>query len=268
MVVANAATAPPRATRPESLDISYIPDPRLRTKTAAKTAIRMAERLLAAYDLNPKPAGEHELFTAMHTCAYRAGRRGRRKPVPTEERVSWARRWKVIRDHVVERNLGLAFSMIGRFRAGHPDWEELRGEALHALVRAVEGFNPWRGFKFSTYACNAIYRALLQESRKASRRRLQFRIGTDERSEQPERVDTWSELYVDRLHQALDRNLGDLTTRESVILEGRFPMNGDKGLTLGEVGVKLGLSKERVRQIQNRALGKLRDVLDADPVLQ
>jgi DNA-directed RNA polymerase sigma subunit (sigma70/sigma32) len=45
-------------------------------------------------------------------------------------------------------------------------------------------------------------------------------------------------------------------------------MDGRLGMTLGEVGDAMGLSKERVRQIQKSALGKLREVLAADPSLQ
>jgi RNA polymerase sigma factor (sigma-70 family) len=250
--------------------IRYIPTKRIRTKEAAEEAARVAERAALAngQSTTDTELEEQSLFTALHTCAYRATRSARRQPISDEERATWARRWKSVRDYIVEQNLGLAYSTIGRFHTNHPDWDELRSEAFYALVRAVEGFNPWRGFRFSTYACNAIIRALIQEARRAGRRRLRFPVGHDAWQEEPEPTDTWSELYVDRLNRVLELNLGDLTDRESTVLTRRFAMKGGEALTLGQVGRTLGLSKERVRQIQNRALGKIREVLEADPALQ
>jgi RNA polymerase sigma factor (sigma-70 family) len=77
-----------------------------------------------------------------------------------------------------------------------------------------------------------------------------------------------SALYVERLRWVLDRNLGALTEMESHILAQRFPASRGSRLTFQEIGNSVGLSKERVRQIQNVALDKLREVLTGDPVLQ
>ena len=77
-----------------------------------------------------------------------------------------------------------------------------------------------------------------------------------------------AELRVERLTRALDGNLGRLTELESRIVAHRFPHNGIPRLTLRQIGDAIGLSEERVRQIQKAALGKLRNVLVADPVLQ
>jgi RNA polymerase primary sigma factor len=212
--------------------------------------------------------GETKLFAAMQTCAYRSSRRENGTRIRSCDRRRWADRWNVLRAYLVERNLGLAYSMMDRFHGHDLDWDELRSEALLALLRSVEGFNPWRGFRFSTYACNAITRSLVHASRKAKRYRAQFPVEHESWREPIPRTDTWSDLFADRLHHVLRENQGELTDREAMILSWRFPMDGRLGMTLGEVGDAMGLSKERVRQIQKSALGKLREVLAADPSLQ
>ena len=77
-----------------------------------------------------------------------------------------------------------------------------------------------------------------------------------------------TDLYVERLKRALDENLGDLSEMETAILAHRFTAERRKRKTFQEIGNVVGLSKERVRQIQNIALDKLREVLDSDPILQ
>ena len=251
--------------------IPHLPTSRLRAKTAAGAAIRFAECIangtVAEMDLD-----EYALFTALHVCAYWATIRA--EPLSVElvrggSREEWAGRWKLIRDYLVERNLGLIYSIGSRFRSRDVEWDDVRGEAFYAMVRAVEGFNPWFGFRFSTYACNAIRRALIHLGRKATQHRIRFPVGHDPAFEQPLEADTDSDsdLYLDRLNRVLDQNLAELTDREAMILDRRFPRDGGEALTLGEVGEVIGLSKERVRQIQKRALSKLREVLDGDPVL-
>jgi DNA-directed RNA polymerase sigma subunit (sigma70/sigma32) len=81
------------------------------------------------------------------------------------------------------------------------------------------------------------------------------------------RPDLGTELYVERLQRVMNGNRGNLTDLESRILAQRFPEDPESRLTFLEIGHMVGLSKERVRQIQNIALLKLRQALVEDPVL-
>lgn len=239
-------------------------DRRVRTAKAAHEALLVVRWVTTGK--GPQP-DETRLFAALQSCAYRAAHKSRDRHLSVAERTTWAERWKLIRDHLVEDNLGLVYTMISRFDAKGVDWEDKRSDALFALIRAIDGFNPWRGFRFSTYACNAITRSLIHLSRKTSEHRARFPLEHEVWLEQPTRADGWAELFADRLHRALAGNLGELTDREAAVLGWRFPLNGGRGMTLGEIGEAIGLSKERARQIQEIALAKLRLVLEADPAL-
>ena len=256
---------PAPAVEPEQ--IWYVPDPKLRTKSAAEEAIRVADWILAGRE-GGEP-NEQELFIGLHTCAYRAARRESRRPIPVEERWEWARRWQRIREYIVEKNMGLVYSMIARFGSRNVDEDDMLSDALFALARAVDRFNPWRGYRFSTYACNVIARALMRRGKQESHYRKRFPVQHDVSFERPARSpDDQTELYVERLQRALHGNLGDLTELESRILAQRFPAQREDRLTFQEIGDAIGLSKERVRQIQNIALGKLREALTEDPALK
>jgi RNA polymerase primary sigma factor len=159
--------------------------------------------------------------------------------------------------------------MIARFGSRNVDEDDMLSDALFALARAVDRFNPWRGYRFSTYACNVIARALMRRGKQESSYRKRFPVQHDVSFERPDRApDDQTDLYVERLHRALEQNLGELTELESRILSQRFPAQREDRLTFQEIGDAIGLSKERVRQIQNIALGKLRGALDEDPALQ
>jgi len=249
----------------DPMALSPIAGRRMRTPHAARKALQVVSQL--RQDPSAKMS-EFDLFAALQTCAYRASHQPRGRRLTQRERCRWAEHWKTLRDAIVDRNLGLVYTMMTRFGATELDWDEQRSEALYALLRAVDGFNPWSGFRFSTYACNAITRALIQLSKRTMRYRARNPMEHESWHERPGRSDPWEELYADRLHRALDQNLGELTPREAAVLGWRFPMKGGRSLTLGEVGEAIGLSKERARQIQEEALSKLRAVLDVDPALQ
>ncbi|GJM24375.1 MAG: hypothetical protein DHS20C16_07900 [Phycisphaerae bacterium] len=242
----------------------FIPDRRLALASSEQKALAVVAWILGERPEEKSP-GETALFIAMHVCAYRATRKSKKADA---ERDQWIERWNIIRSHVVEQNVGLTYTMMSQFRASNVEWDEQRSESLYALLRAVDGFNPWSGFRFSTYACNAITRALIHLWKKTNRYRSRFPVEHEAWMENLENEDKWSKLYADRLHRALDQNLGELTPREAMILWWRFPLDGQKGLTLGQIGEAIGLSKERARQIQEIALGKLRSVLETDPALQ
>ncbi len=257
-------------TENHRLNIRCLPHPpirRLKSKAAADDAARIADCLTATRYVD-QGLDETALFTALHTCAYQATHAAPQAGDSAEAQDEWSRRWSAMRDYLVERNLGLAYAMAGRFRSTGVERDDLCGEALFGLVRATERFNPWCGFRFSTYACNVIIRALIRLVTKVSQYRIRFPGHYDAALERPSRADAWSELFVDRLSQALEENAAELTEREVTVLGWRFPKDGGAELTLAQVGDILGLSKERVRQIQDRALAKLRNVLETDPILQ
>jgi RNA polymerase primary sigma factor len=241
-------------------------DRHVRSRRAASEATKLAEQLSAGCS-EAAPPDELVLFRALQTCVYRATRRVRGRRAG-RERATWRKRWKLIRDAIVEQNLGLVWCMISQFGSSSLDRGEQASAAMMALLKAVDGFNPWLGFRFSTYACNAIRRSLILLTRSRSRDRLRFAVEHNDLFERSASVDTGLELYVDRISRALTRNAGELSDREARVVAWRFPMDGSQGLTLGEIGDAMGLSKERVRQIQKKALGKLRQVLEADPILQ
>jgi len=246
----------------------YAPDRRIRTAGAAREAVRVAE-MVAGHRPMESPLGEQALFVAMHTCAFQAVRSSKAEGEADHEWRVWVDRWEAIRGRIVEQNLGLVYSMIGRFGSRQVDEDDLLSEAMYALTRAVDRFNPWRGYKFSTYACNVIARALMRRGKQESRYRQVFPIQHDVLFERASGIeDTEAELYVERLRTIMDRNLGQLTDLESEILAHRFPAERESRLTFQEIGDAVGLSKERVRQIQNVALGKLRELLVVDTVLQ
>ena len=246
-------------------------DRRAKTGSAARKALRIADWAAAQAGSKHTPEqdepSEHELFSALQACAYQATRKPRGKSVAPAERDAWSERWETMRNFLIGRNLGLAYKMVARFHSSHVDRDDLRSEAFLGLMRAVEGFDPWRGFRFSTYACHAIWRALMQVAKKSRRHELQLVAEPDILCEPYSQGNRWEELRVDRLLRALHANQGDLTERESAVLAGRFPVSGGSKCTLSQIGEALEISKERVRQIQNEALMKLRVVLRADPFL-
>lgn len=245
----------------------YVYHPKLRTRQAEDEAIRIAQWITSDREVGAEP-DEQALFVSLHACAYRVTNAGKLGS-SSSERQAWLRRWRVIREYTVERNVGLAYSMISRFNSKVADDDDVLSDALFGLTRAVDKFDPFKGYRFSTYACNVIARSLMRRGKQASRHHRLFPVQHDVSLERPERSPDWqTELYVERLHRALNDNLGELTELESRILAQRFPSDRGQRLTFREIGDTIGLSKERVRQIQNIALSKLREVLADDPVLK
>lgn len=257
-----------RASQASAQPLWYVSDRRIRTAAAARRAEEIAHWVVTRQGLEGEP-DEHQLFVALHTCAYLASGQAQRGGLDECAQALWFERWEQIRSYLVEENLGLAYSMIKRFGLRDLDLDDLRSEALWTLMRAVDRFNPWFNFKFSTYACNAIRRSLATHWKKVGRYRRLFPVQHNDEFDEPEVEEEESDdIYVERLQHALESNSGELTLLESKILAHRFPFHTEPRLTLREVGDVVGLSNERVRQLQNRALGKLRAVLTADPALQ
>ncbi len=188
---------------------------------------------------------------------------------PTEEEarelLRWYRRATRYREQIAETNLALVLAMAKRTRMSEVDFADLVSEGNMALLRSVDKFDCGRGFKFSTYACRAILKAFSRQGMKLSKYRQRFPTDFDpamEKSNHLELVRRDRELdAASEVKHIVESNEAELTPVERTVIYHRFGLAGDKDtdpLTLEQVGQIIGVTKERVRQIQNKALEKIR----------
>jgi len=182
------------------------------------------------------------------------------------ELLDWHQRQLEYRSKIVTANMGLVLAMAKRSDFPGVEFTDLVSEGSMALLRATDKFDCSRGFKFSTYACRAIFKGFSRTAKKSYRYRSHFLAQWDtafEKSDQLERErEEQHDDWVDEVRNIMNQNLADLTGIEQSVVSLRFSLDTQqpRPLTLRQVGEKLGLTKERIRQIQNKALAKLRTV--------
>lgn len=224
------------------------------------------------------------------------------------------------RERLVKANSRLVVSVARNYLGRGVPLADLIQEGNLGLMRAIERFDPGRGYRFSTYAIwwirQAISRAVAYQGRvirlpahvveKVSRlnrasRRLTKELGREPDEEElaeemdisqekvadlsrvaaepisldipvgEEETSTLAEFIEDEvtlppteeasqslLEEQLEEALASLTPREAEVIRLRFGLDGGRGYTLEEVGQKIGLTRERARQIQAEALRRLR----------
>jgi RNA polymerase sigma factor (sigma-70 family) len=183
----------------------------------------------------------------------------------------WYGRMMECKESIARANMALVVAMAKRTRIPNVEFSELVSEGNMALLRSIEKFDVARGFKFSTYACRSILKSFNRLATKTGRYRRLFPTEFDPELEQsdPEarRDETERKDALDELHEVLKRNRAGLSPLERRVLNERFPggPKADRVRTLAEVGQVVGLTNERVRQIQNAALTKLRAVMVEEP---
>ncbi len=195
-------------------------------------------------------------------------------PPQTRKLLAWGHRALALRSEIVRFNLPLVLAMAKRTRLNSIDYNELISEGNVALLRSAEKFDCSRGYKFSTYACRAILKSFSRVAMRASRYRVHFPVEFDpamEKSDYLDRKRTDHEAdCVDELKNILVQNIADLSDVERKVIRERFALEHTAypepptPKTLEEVGTLIGVTKERVRQIQNRALQKIRSALEAE----
>ena len=226
-----------------------------------------------------KAAEERLMFQRFNYCKKRLSamqkqiRAGELNAAMARQFLDWHRKLEHFREYLVRTNLALVLAMAKRTRLGDTDFAEIVSEGNMALLRAVDKFSVDRGFKFSTYACRAILKAFSRTAMKASKHRTRFPVEFEPEMEQSDwadrRRDQVEDDCIDELKAIVDRNLADLSSVEQTVIRRRFNWKQaeESPLTLEEVGKIIGVTKERVRQIQNKALAKIRSVME-DGVLR
>lgn len=257
----------PNATR-------RIADPR-QVATTFKTG-----RLRAPNDVPPhlahlwktallKPEQEQLLFRRMNFLRFRANA-GRSRLYPDRPKVrvmelieKYLDDARQVRDHIIQANLRLVVSIARRCVTDFTSLDELISDGNLILMKAVDRFDYSRGFRFSTYATHAVQRDFYRSYKNGRRRRV-TKIATDPAVLFGSVVASDDEQQMNDVHTVhyLKKLIADaLSPREQTILDMRLGLNADDGgKTLREVGEKLSISKERVRQLQTRAIEQVREL--------
>lgn len=184
--------------------------------------------------------------------------------------TAWTAWEQETRERIVEVNMPLVLAMAKRTRLSGVDFNEMISEGNMALLRSVNKFDCTRGFKFSTYCCRAILKAFSRVAMRTGRYRSTFPVEFDPSIERSDYLETRrGEIeadFVDDLKVVLSRNMADLTQVEQTVIRQRFALGDADGVsaskTLEQVGRVIGVTKERVRQIQNKALKKIRCAME------
>lgn len=186
--------------------------------------------------------------------------------------LGWLHRALMIRGRLAQANIPLVISMARRPQFAGLDANEVMSAGNYALLRSIDRFDWSRGYKFSTYACQGILQRILHVVDATRRYRTRFVSEFDQTLERDDsaarrHLDQEQE-WIDDLRDILSDNRAGLTNLERVVVQHRFglPGSGSEGnpMTLKEIGELMGVTKERIRQVQKRALDKLRLALQRE----
>jgi RNA polymerase primary sigma factor len=210
---------------------------------------------------------EQFYFRRMNWLKFRAatgrGRLDRRRATlrQMEQVEGWLTEGETVKAILITANLRLVVSIAKKFVDASWTFDELVSEGNVALMRAVEKFNFALGNRFSTYATYAIQRHFYRLSHRGRQQRKRF-VSDDValRGQAAAEPDT-RYRSAEQIHMLKDLFAGflaELEPRERRIVVARFGFDGKAPRTFRELGSQMGVCKERIRQIQSRAMEKIK----------
>jgi len=215
------------------------------------------------------PSQEVAAFRRYNYCKFRlAGLLERiRKtadPELIDQALSWSAKVEQFRTKLIETNLRLVVATARRHLSGGASLEEMVSEGNMILLRAIEKFDYTRGFKFSTYASWSIMRHYARLMPLWQTRQARQRTGCEEILKVASTHEPVAEaLDRELVGGLLRRLLHNLSKQEREVIQWRYGLpKGAPAGTLAQVAARLGLSRQRVRQIEAKGLSRLRALLE------
>ncbi len=171
-----------------------------------------------------------------------------------------------LRDLIIKANMRLVISIVKKYVPPKHPFDELLSDGIVSMMQAVDKFDYDRGFRFSTYAYRAIarnaYRTITDRHKEDSR--YDSAMSEDLRNVPDEdRVSALDKKEWASMRSLMLRLMDHLDRRERFILRGRFALGAHRKVrTFQCLADKLGISKERVRQLEQRAIAKLKTLVE------
>jgi RNA polymerase sigma factor (sigma-70 family) len=173
-----------------------------------------------------------------------------------------------VKDLLISCNMRLVVSIAKRHSGQTDNFFELLSDGNMSLMRAVEKFDYARGNKFSTYASWAIMKNFARSIPEEKTRKERYVTGRDELFDAAPDGRTDEQEMLQSAEQAahrVNRLLEHLSPRDREIVRLRAGLDGSEPKTLEEIGQQLGITKERVRQLNVRIMKQLRDIAGERP---
>lgn len=170
-----------------------------------------------------------------------------------------------IRNRILDANLRLVVSVVRGWKTGPDRFWEMISDGNVSLMKIVDGFDYKRGYKFSTYGVHSLKRNFARSESDEWKRREKEQSGYEDLPIVDEGEDTMSDdadaEQIEELQQFVHDLLANMDPREAEILRRRNGIGGQEAATLKTVGEEVGVSKERVRQLQGKGMKDLRRTL-------